>query len=83
MIYLILNLKTILVHWCHSLLPANQGRQGLRSKDWTQEMADELGTPDGGSHGSTPGFARVCLLLEDGQHQTRGLVKSVEFLHQK
>ena len=37
-------------------------------------MGDELGTSDGGSDGSTPDFAGVFLLLEERQHQARGLV---------
>ena len=40
-------------------------------------MGDELGTLDGGSNGSTPDFAGVFPLLEDKQHQTRGIVLTV------
>ena len=37
-------------------------------------MDDELGTFDGRPNGSTSDVAGVFLLLEDWQHQARGLV---------
>ena len=37
-------------------------------------MGDELRTFNGGSNGPTPDFAGVFTLLENRQHQTRGLI---------
>ena len=62
------------VHWCRNILPTNQGSQGVRSRDRTKKMGNELGTFVRGSNNSTSNFARVFLLLEDRKHQTRGIV---------